>query len=51
MAEFLREIETGGTDFVSTPMGPYNMTFIEVWHPKTNERKLWLFWATFAKNG
>ena len=30
MAEFLREIETGGTDFVSTPMGAHNMIFIEV---------------------
>ena len=24
--------------------------FFEVWHPKTNERKVWLLRATFAKN-
>ena len=30
MAEFLREREIGGTDFVSTPMGAHNMIFIEV---------------------
>ena len=50
MAEFLREIEAGGTDFVSTPMGAHNIIFIEGWHPKTNERKIWLLRATFAKN-
>ena len=50
MAKFLRERETGGTDFVSSPMASHNMTFIEVWHPKTNERKIWLLRATSAKN-
>ena len=30
MAKFLRERETGGTNFVSSPMASHNMTLIEV---------------------